>query len=190
MSLGEEIILIHNWARLHFIQNDGMAFGLELGGKAGKLVLSLFRIAAVIFLGFLLRSFIRQKATNGLLISFSLILAGAMGNILDSAFYGLIFNDPLHGVATLFPPEGGYAGFLFGKVVDMFYFPMLNTTLPEWLPLWGGNDFQFFRPVFNLADSYITVGVACILLFYRKYFGQNEVGLNKQRTALAAEENV
>jgi len=125
---------------------------------------------------YILRSLIKSKEPIGLLISFSLIIAGAMGNIVDSMFYGLIFSGShIHsGLAQFMPPEGGYAPFLQGKVVDMFYFPLIDTTLPDWMPFWGGERFQFFRPVFNLADSAISVGVASIILFHRKFFKQDK----------------
>ena len=166
-------ILGLDWARIHFVENEGMAFGLSYGGKAGKYVLSIFRIGMVIFLITLLRDIIKQGTSKGLRISFALIIAGAIGNILDSAFYGLIFeNSSYHqgNIAELFPSMGGYAPFLQGKVVDMFYFPMINTSYPDWVPFKGGESFSFFRPVFNIADSAISVGVAMILLFHRSYF--------------------
>lgn len=159
------------WARIHFIENKGMAFGLSYGGEIGKYVLSIFRIVMVVFLVYFLRTVIAAKESFGLQVSLALIIAGAIGNIIDSAFYGLIFSESTyHTVATLFPEGGGYAGFLQGKVVDMFYFPMVNTTWPDWVPYFGGNSFQFFRPVFNVADSSISIGVTMILLFYRSFF--------------------
>jgi len=186
MHYGEEIYLLGlRWARLHFVENNGMAFGLSFGGEFGKLALSLFRILAVTFLGYYIHLLLKAKASTGLLVSFALILAGALGNIIDSAFYGLIFSEsPYHstGTAQLFPPGGGYAGFLHGKVVDMFYFPIIETTLPEWFPIWGGEYFVFFRPVFNLADSAITIGVFNLLLFHRSFFS-GEVGERKESTA-------
>ncbi|MFK7806603.1 MAG: lipoprotein signal peptidase [Saprospiraceae bacterium] len=177
MAYGDEIPLLGlDWAMLHFVENPGMAFGLKIGGDYGKLALSLFRILAVIFLFYFIYKLIQSKVSFGLLASFALILAGALGNIIDSALYGLIFSaSPYHGdeVATLFPEAGGYAGFLHGKVVDMLYFPVVEGFFPEWFPFWGGDYFLFFRPVFNLADTAITIGVISILLFYRSFFGSD-----------------
>lgn len=171
MQQGEEILILgQQWAKIHFIENEGMAFGLKFGGETGKLALSLFRIIAIGFLGFLLYSMIKAQEKVGLIISFSLILAGAIGNMLDSAFYGLIFsNSPYHGgLAELFPVDGGYAPFLMGRVVDMFYFPMWNSQFPEWFPIWGGEDFEFFRHIFNVADSSIFCGICLFFIFYKK----------------------
>lgn len=175
-SYGQEVsILGSDWAKLHFVENNGMAFGLSLGGFYGKLALSLFRITAVFVLSYYISLLIKAKANMGLLVSFALILAGAVGNIIDSAVYGLIFSESYHGhVATLFPDGGGYAGFLHGRVVDMLYFPILKGQFPDWLPFWGGNDFLFFRPVFNIADVSITVGVLSIILFHRNFFNTAE----------------
>ena len=167
LQLGEEI-QIADWFIIHFTENPGMAFGLELGGSYGKLFLSLFRMVAVVGIFFWLRSLIRQNAGAFTVASVSLILAGALGNIIDSAFYGMIFSESLGSAATLFPEEGGYGSFLHGRVVDMFYFPLYKGYLPDWLPIWGGNYFIFFRPIFNLADASISVGVALMLLFQRK----------------------
>lgn len=162
-----------SWAKIHFVENEGMAFGFSFGGFYGKLFLSLFRIVMIGFLVYLLRGLIKAKESMGLVLSFGLIIAGAIGNMIDSAFYGLIFSESSfhhREIAQIFPPEGGYAGFLHGRVVDMLYFPLFDTTLPEWLPFWGGERFQFFKPVFNIADASISVGVACILLFHRSFF--------------------
>lgn len=165
-----------SWARIHFVENEGMAFGLSFGGVAGKYMLSIFRIIMVGFLFYILRNLLIHKETYGLLISFSLIIAGAMGNILDSMFYGIIFSESFYhgGLAVMFPEGGGYGSFLTGKVVDMLYFPLIDTVLPEWIPLFGGERFEFFRPVFNIADSAITVGVASILIFHRRFFKSEE----------------
>jgi len=171
----EQLMFGLEWARLRFEENPGMAFGWELPEPYGKLLLSLFRIIAVSLLIYFIRQLIQSKAKTGLLISFALILAGAIGNIIDSAFYGLLFTGSTHGVATAFPEGGGYAGFLHGKVVDMLYFPMFNGHFPEWMPFWGGDRFQFFRPVFNLADAAITTGVLSIIIFHRSFFNAQEV---------------
>jgi signal peptidase II len=176
MTLGQEIPVFGNWFILHFTENEGMAFGLTFGGKTGKLLLSIFRIIAVIFIGFYIYRLQKKSTHPGLLISFSLIMAGAIGNIIDSAFYGLIFShSSYHTVATIFPPEGGYTSFLHGKVVDMLYFPVIDTRLPEWFPIWKGEPFQFFRPVFNIADSSITTGVFILLIFQKKFFPKKEI---------------
>jgi len=162
-----------DWARIHFIENEGMAFGMKFGGVIGKYILSIFRIFMVGFLVYLLKSIIKEKGSFGLQMSFALIIAGAIGNIIDSAFYGLIFSESFYhtgNIAELLPAEGGYAKFLQGRVVDMFYFPMINSSYPDWLPFKGGDSFSFFRPVFNLADSAISLGVAMILLFHRSFF--------------------
>jgi signal peptidase II len=191
MAYGEEIRLLGlDWALLHFVENNGMAFGINLGGEYGKLALSLFRIIAVGFLAYYLNYLLKIKAAVGLLISFALILSGAVGNIIDSAFYGMIFSDssPYHGtLATLFPPEGGYASFLHGKVVDMLYFPIFSGYFPEWLPLWGGEPFLFFKPVFNIADMAITIGVLNILFFQRDFFASHHAELEAEPQATAEE---
>jgi signal peptidase II len=173
MTLGQEINVAGNWFILHFTENEGMAFGFSFGGAAGKLILSIFRIIAVIIIGYYIYHLRKKNPHPGVIFSFSLIMAGALGNIIDSAIYGLIFNESsFHSVATLFPPEGGYSSFLHGKVVDMLYFPVIETTLPGWVPVWGGQPFTFFRPVFNIADSSITSGVLILLIFQRKFFSK------------------
>lgn len=150
---------------LHFIENRGMAFGLEFGGDQGKLLLTLFRIAAVVVIALIIRNAVRRGASGWLVASLSLIFAGALGNIIDSTFYGVLFSasTPFQ-KAVLLPEGGGYAPLLHGAVVDMFYFPLWEGRLPAWLPLWGGQHFVFFRPVFNLADAAITVGMALYIL--------------------------
>lgn len=175
MTIGQEIHVAGNWFILHFTENEGMAFGYTFGGSAGKLILSIFRIIAVIVIGIYIHRLKKKSPHPGLIISFSLIMAGALGNIIDSAFYGLIFNaSSYHSVATLFPPGGGYSSFLHGKVVDMLYFPVIETSLPNWFPIWGGEPFTFFRPVFNIADSSITTGVLLLLIFQKKFFAKKE----------------
>jgi len=146
-----------------------MAFGLEFGGVGGKLALTLFRIIAVIGIGVVLWRVVKRGRDRGLVISLSLIFAGALGNIIDSTFYGLFFSESLKfQKAVLFPAEGGYAPLLHGAVVDMFYFPLWHGHFPSWVPFWGGQEFEFFRPVFNLADAAISVGVAMLILVQRK----------------------
>lgn len=174
MYYGEEFAIFGlSWARFRFIENPGMAFGWEFGGGYGKLALSLFRIAAVGFLVYFIRQLIGARAKRGMLVCFALILAGAVGNIIDSAFYGLLFSESgYHSPATMLPPEGGYAGFLYGKVVDMLYFPILQGVFPSWVPVWGNEPYLFFRPVFNFADAAISVGVFAMLLFYRDFFSE------------------
>lgn len=169
LMLGEEIP-VFSWFIIHFTENNGMAYGLEFGGNIGKTILSLFRIVAVLGIIIYLIYLIRKKSTRGLIVSVSLILAGAIGNIIDSLFYGMIFTDSFYRVAEIFPASGGYSTFLHGKVVDMLYFPLIQTHYPEWFPIWAGEEFIFFRPVFNLADSAITVGVFIILIFQKKFF--------------------
>ena len=172
MHLGQDIE-IFDWFKLRFIENNGMAFGIEFWGDKGKLTLSIFRIVASLAIGWYIFDLIKKKAPVGLIISMSLILAGAIGNILDSAFYGMFFSESFyHEVAEIFPEKGGYQSFLMGKVVDMLYFPLIDTRLPDWSPIWANERFVFFRPVFNIADSAVTVGVASILIFHRKYFNQ------------------
>jgi signal peptidase II len=170
LEIGQEIHLFGNWGILHFIENNGMAFGMEMGGKPGKFILSLFRIVAIFGIGWFLNSLINKKASLGLILAVSAIMAGAIGNIIDSAFYGMIFSESFTQPAVLFPPEGGYSSFLHGRVVDMFYFPIINTHWPDWSPIKPGESFVFFRPVFNIADSAITCGVISIILFQKKMF--------------------
>lgn len=165
MMMGEEIFLIGDWCRLHFVENEGMAFGMAFGGVVGKYVLSLFRLLASGALLWYLIHLIRKGTTRTpVLVCLSMIFVGAVGNLLDSCFYGLIFSDDYYSVAQLFPPEGGYAPFLQGKVVDMFYFPLIDTVWPHWLPFVGGRPFQFFNAIFNVADASITVGVIWLIV--------------------------
>ena len=171
--MGESRPVFGQWFLLHFTENEGMAFGMRLGGSYGKLLLSLFRIVAVVILTIWLYRVTRKGASNLLIFCISLILAGALGNIIDSAVYGLIFSESTYmQIAAFLPEAGGYGTFLHGKVVDMLYFPVINTRFPAWMPVWGGEEFVFFRPVFNLADSSITTGVLVLILFQRKVFAQ------------------
>ncbi|MFA5327794.1 MAG: lipoprotein signal peptidase [Prolixibacteraceae bacterium] len=172
MTLGEEFPVIGKWFMIHFVENNGMAFGYEFGGNYGKIFLSLFRVVAVFGIGWYILKLVKKDIPMGFIACVSLIFAGAIGNIIDSAFYGLIFNDSYGQVASLFPSGGGYSSFLHGRVVDMFYFPLFSGVYPSWVPFAGGSDFQFFRPVFNVADSAISIGIFSILIFYRRQFNK------------------
>lgn len=175
MSLGQEYKIFGNWAIIHFTENNGMAFGIEFGGEAGKLALSLFRIVAVCGIGYGLVHLIKKKYHRGLIMNLALIFAGALGNIIDSTFYGIIFNESsYYEPSVLFPPEGGYSSLFHGKVVDMFYVPILQGIYPQWFPFWAGEEFTFFRPVFNLADSAISIGVIMILIYQKRYFKEEK----------------
>lgn len=170
--LGEEVV-VFDWFRIHFVENNGMAMGIEFGGNAGKLFLTLFRLVAIGGIVYwLLNSIKKNLATVGI-VAIALIFAGAVGNIIDSVFYGVIFNTPGHDVATLFADEP-YGKLFYGKVVDMFYFPIWEGNLPEWLPFVGGDFFRFFNYIFNPADAYITAGVALLFLFSKKAFPKEE----------------
>jgi signal peptidase II len=174
--LGEEHNIIGNWFRLHFVENEGMAWGWQFGGDFGKIILTLFRLVAVILGTFYLRNIVRKNYHWGFIICASLIYAGALGNLLDSMFYGLMFSasEPFL-VAQLFPSGGGYTTFLHGRVVDMLYFPIISDAkYPSWFPFWGGEDFEFFRPVFNLADASISAGVIALLIWQKKFFPKKE----------------
>lgn len=191
MHLNEAFPVFGEWFYIHFIENPGMAFGLEFGGVSGKLFLSVFRIVAVVFIAAYLRSLTRHKAHPGFVISVGLVLAGAVGNVIDSMFYGLIFSEsPPFSSATaeLFPAGGGYAGFLHGHVVDMLYFPLIDTRWPDWVPVVGGDRFQFFRPIFNVADSAITIGMALIILNQKKYFRSVEKAKRNIDTSKSVQE--
>jgi signal peptidase II len=171
MYLGQEFSVFGNWFIIHFTENNGMAFGWSFSeGEYGKLFLSIFRLAAAGVGFWYLHHIVKQKVHPGYIVCVSFILAGAIGNIIDSAFYGLVFSESTHQLAQFMPAGGGYSGFLHGKVVDMLYFPLIEGHFPEWFPVWGSEEFLFFRPVFNIADASITIGVICILLFQSKFF--------------------
>ena len=180
MTLHEQIEVL-SWFKIVFIENNGMAYGMEIGSK---LVLSIFRIVAIGVLAWYIALQVRKQARWGYIICLSMVMAGAAGNIIDSMFYGLVFNASSEYYVSYFVPFGtGYAPFLMGRVVDMFYFPLIVTTWPEWVPVVGGNPYVFFSPVFNFADSSISVGVVLLLLFYRKEIGE----INLKHKAVANE---
>lgn len=180
MQLGESINVFGNWFMIRFIENPGMAFGWDIPGQFGKIILSLFRLAAIIGIIWYIRSLIKQKANTLLVVSVAMILAGAIGNLLDSTFYGLLFDkgttyDPEYGRWFGYAGQAvfgspGYASPFKGCVVDMLYFPLLEGNYPDWFPIKGGEHFIFFRPIFNIADSAITVGVILILSFQKRLF--------------------
>jgi len=192
--LSEEIkVLGLDWFRIHFLENNGMAWGKEFGGRSGKLFLTIFRLVAISGIGYWLYGAIKNNSHKILIVAISFIFAGALGNIIDSIFYGIFFNDSYRQVATFLPPEGGYDSLFHGKVVDMLYFPIVDTMLPDWLPsmsfnipnwlpIIGGNNYSFFEnrhftffdPVFNVADSAISTGVAMLIIFNKKVFPHNK----------------
>lgn len=161
MQLGEEISVVGNWFKLNYILNPGMAYGMQLDSEYGKLALSLFRMIATFLIGGYLYHLIKKRMHSGFLVCIALILGGAMGNLIDSVFYGVWLDNTVPGAAT---------PWLHGQVIDMLYFPLMDGFFPEWLPVWGGEYFLFFRPVFNIADASIFVGVACILIFQNRFF--------------------
>ena len=159
-----------SWFKLYFIENKGMAWGWEFGGEWGKMLLTLFRLGAVIFGTWYLFKIVKQKYNKGFIICAALIYAGALGNLIDSMFFGLIFEETTYShVAKMLPAEG-YAGFLHGRVVDMLYFPIIKTTYPSWFPFVGGDEFEFFSPIFNIADASISVGVITLFVFQKRFF--------------------
>lgn len=185
MALGDSYPIFGDWFYIHFVENNGMAFGWKFGGETGKLILSLFRLVAISGIGFYLYTIIKQKKSQALIIGISLVFAGAFGNIIDSLFYGIIFeaSGPFH-VASAFPADGGYSSLFHGKVVDMLYFPLVEGHYPEWFPFFGDDYFAFFRPVFNIADSSITIGVLTLIIFQKKLLANME----PEKVADASEE--
>lgn len=174
MHLHESIPVFGTWFEIHFIENEGMAFGMSFGSGWGKLLLTVFRIVLGVAIIFYIRKLLKKPDTpTGVLYGLAAIMCGAFGNIIDSLFYGLVFSESTPAqVAAFFPEGGGYAGIFFGKVVDMFYFPIIDTTFPDWMPFIGGRPFRFFDAIFNFADSCITVGAIYLLLFQWKFFSK------------------
>lgn len=173
-----ESIRVTDWFYIYFTENNGMAFGMEI---FGKLFLSLFRIVAVTAIGWYLARIIKQGLKTGFIVCISLILTGALGNIIDSMFYGVLFSESTHSqIASFMPEGGGYASFFYGKVVDMFYFPIIETNWPQWMPFVGGEHFIFFSPIFNFADAAISCGIIALLLFYSKYLNDYSYHVTKK----------
>ena len=192
---GNQHTVIGNWFQLYFVENPGMAYGWKFGGEWGKMALTIFRMLAVVFGTWYLRKIIREKQHRGFIFCASLVYAGALGNLIDSSFYGMIFDkgmtvDPVikdyvgyNGLAKF--SSNGYSSFLHGNVVDMLHFPVIDTTWPKWVPYFGGKELQFFRPIFNIADASITSGVLSILVFQKRFFRQR----NRQETHPTVETN-
>ena len=182
-ALGEEI-RVFDWFRILFVENEGMAWGAKIPGQYGKLLLTSFRLVAIVGIAYWLWDSVRMNGSRILIIAISFIFAGAFGNIIDSVFYGEIFNHSYNQVASFMPEEGGYETLMYGKVVDMLYFPLWSGYLPEWIPFWGGEYFTFFEPVFNIADSAINVGIFLLLIFNKQAFPQEEEKKEKRQENL------
>lgn len=177
--LGEEI-RVFDWFRILFVENEGMAWGAKIPGEYGKLLLTLFRLGAIVGIGYWLWDSVRNQGSRALIVAISFIFAGALGNIIDSVFYGMVFEDSYGQVAAFLPEGGGYGTLFHGKVVDMLYFPLFEGMLPNWIPFMGGEYFSFFDPVFNVADTAISTGVVLLLLFNKKAFPKKEPDTNPE----------
>ncbi len=186
--LGESIT-VFEWFKIAFVENEGMAWGAKIPGKYGKLFLTLFRLVAIVGIGYWLWDSIKKKHSKILIVSIALIFAGALGNIIDSVFYGIIFNDSHNQIATMFPPDGGYGTLFHGKVVDMLHFPLWEGFLPEWLPFWGGQYFTFFDPVFNIADMSISTGFGLLIVFNKRAFPKEVKETNTTPSTSETEES-
>jgi len=173
---------VFGWFKILFVENEGMAWGAKIPGAYGKLFLTVFRLVAIVAIGYWLLDLIKKNAPKIAVVAVSLIFAGAFGNIIDSVFYGLIFSDSYRQVATFLPAEGGYETLFHGKVVDMLHFPLFEGYLPEWIPFFGGKYFSFFDPVFNLADTAISLGVGLLLVFNKKAFPKEEDNASFEKT--------
>lgn len=178
--LGEQV-KVFDWFRILFVENEGMAWGAKIPGTHGKLILTIFRLVAIVGIGYWLWDTIRKKESKLLTTSIALIFAGAMGNIIDSVFYGVLFDHSNQQVANLLPNSDTYGEILHGKVVDMLYFPLWQGYLPDWIPVWGGRFFTFFEPVFNIADSSITIGFMLMIFFNKKMFPPKEVEVDEEK---------
>ena len=182
-AIGDDVkVLGLDWFRIHFLENKGMAFGMSFGNNIGKFLLTLVRVVLSVAIFIYMNKLIKKGEKKIIIYSFALIFAGAVGNIIDCLFYGIIFNEStVFAAATIFPQQGGYAPFLFGRVVDMFYFPLIDTVWPTWVPFVGGNNFRFFNAIFNFADASITIGVILLFISYIVFSTKKEKQVEEKK---------